>query len=37
VWQGRGVGIINEFRRDRDEMIGEFVNKIFEEYPPKSD
>jgi|TARA_B000000460_G_scaffold88956_1_gene62038 hypothetical protein len=37
VWQGRGVGIINEFREDRDEMISNFVNKIFEEYPPKSD
>ena len=37
VWQGRGVGLINEFREDRDEMIGDFVNKIFEEYPPKSD
>ena len=37
VWQGRGVGIINEFRKDRDEMISDFVNKIFEEYPPKPD
>ena len=37
VWQGKGVGVLNEYSNDRDKMINNFVSKILEKYPPKSD
>ena len=36
VWQGKGVGVLNEYSNDRDKMINNFVSKILEKYPPKS-
>ena len=26
VWQGKGVGVLNEYSKDRDKMIGNFVS-----------
>ena len=37
VWQGKGVGVLNEYSNNRDKMINEFVVKILEKYPPISD
>ena len=37
VWQGKGVGVLNEYSNDRDKMINNFVSKILEKYPPISD
>ena len=37
IWQGKGVGVLNEYSNDRDKMINNFVSKILEKYPPKSD
>jgi hypothetical protein len=34
VWQGKGVGVLNEYSRDRDKMIGNFVASILEKFPP---
>ena len=36
VWQGKGVGVLNEYSNDRDKMINNFVSKILEKYPPNS-
>ena len=32
VWQGRGDGILNEYSKDRDKMIGNFVSRILENF-----
>ena len=37
VWQGKGVGVLNEYSNNRDKMISDFVVKILEKYPPISD
>jgi len=37
VWQGKGVGVLNEYSNNRDKMINDFVVKILEKYPPTSD
>ena len=37
VWQGKGVGVLNEYSDNRDKMINDFVVKILEKYPPISD
>ena len=37
VWQGRGDGILNEYSKDRDKMIGNFVSRILENFPPTVD
>ena len=37
VWQGKGVGVLNEYSNNRDKMVDDFVVKILEKYPPKSD
>ena len=37
VWQGKGVGVLNEYSNNRDKMINDFVVKILERYPPTSD
>ena len=37
VWQGKGVGVLNEYSRDRDKMIGNFVASILEKCPPTAD
>ena len=37
VWQGKGVGVLNEYSKDRDKMINDFVVKILEKYPPTFD
>mgnify|MGYP001243535123 FL=1 len=34
VWQGKGVGVLNEYSSDRDEMINKFVVKVLDKYPP---
>ena len=34
VWQGKGVGVLNEYSDNRDKMINDFVVKILEKYPP---
>jgi hypothetical protein len=34
VWQGKGVGVLNEYSKDRDKMIGNFVTSILEKFPP---
>ena len=37
VWQGKGVGVLNEYSKDRDKMIGNFVERILEKFPPTAD
>ena len=37
VWQGKGVGVLNEYSKDRDKMIGNFVESILERFPPTAD
>ena len=37
VWQGKGVGVLNEYSKDRDKMIGNFVSSILEKFPPTAD
>ena len=37
VWQGKGEGVLNEYSKDRDKMIGNFVESILEEFPPTAD
>ena len=37
VWQGKGVGVLNEYSNNRDKMINDFVEEILEKYPPISD
>tara|TARA_B100001059_G_C17830221_1_gene584161 strand:- start:2294 stop:2815 length:522 start_codon:yes stop_codon:yes gene_type:complete len=37
IWQGKGVGVLSEYSKDRDKMINDFVVKILEKYPPISD
>ena len=37
VWQGKGIGVLNEYSRDRDKMIGNFVASILEKFPPIAD
>ena len=37
VWQGRGDGVLNEYSKDRDKMIGNFVTRILEKFPPTED
>ena len=37
VWQGKGVGVLNEYSKDRDKMIGNFVESILEKFPPTAD
>ena len=37
VWQGKGVGVLNEYSNDRDKMVNDFVVKILEKYPPKAE
>lgn len=34
VWQGKGKGLINEYAKNRDERIREFVSKILLNFPP---
>ena len=34
IWQGKGVGVLNEYTNNRDKMINDFVVKILEKYPP---
>ena len=34
IWQGKGVGVLNEYSKDRDKMIGNFVSSILEKFPP---
>jgi len=35
VWQGKGVGYLSEFSKNRDTRIQDFVNQIMEAYPPQ--
>ena len=35
VWQGKGKGMINEYKKNRDERINEFVAKILLNFPPE--
>ncbi|MEE3034952.1 MAG: DUF4136 domain-containing protein [Bacteroidota bacterium] len=35
VWQGKGKGLINEYSKNRDERIREFVSKILLTFPPQ--
>ena len=37
IWQGKGVGVLNEYSKDRDKMIGNFVSSILEKFPPTED
>lgn len=37
VWQGKGVGVLNEYSNNRDKMVNEFIVKILEKYPPKAE
>ena len=37
VWQGKGIGVLNEYSKDRDKMIGNFVESILEKFPPTAD
>ena len=37
VWQGKGIGVLNEYSNNRDKMINDFVVEILEKYPPISD
>ena len=37
VWQGKGVGVLSEYSKDRDKMIGNFVSSILEKFPPTAD
>jgi len=37
IWQGKGVGVLNEYSKDRDKMIGNFVTSILEKFPPTAD
>ena len=37
VWQGKGVGVLNEYSKDRDKMISNFVSSILEKFPPTAD
>tara|TARA_B100001059_G_scaffold113262_1_gene113475 strand:+ start:9567 stop:10097 length:531 start_codon:yes stop_codon:yes gene_type:complete len=37
IWQGKGVGVLNEYSNDRDKMINNYVGKILEKYPPIAD
>lgn len=34
IWQGKGRGGINEFMKNRDELISLFIHEIIENYPP---
>ena len=35
VWQGKGKGLINEYSKNRDQRINEFVAKILLNFPPQ--
>lgn len=35
IWQGKGLGMINEFTKNRDERIAFFVAEIISKYPPE--
>ena len=37
IWQGKGVGVLNNYSKNRDEMINKFVVEVLEEFPPKAD
>ena len=34
VWQGEGIGYLNQNRRDKEKRINEFVAAILKQYPP---
>lgn len=34
VWEGQGVGILTENRREKEKQINEFVAKILAQFPP---
>ena len=36
VWQGEGIGYLNQNRKDKEERINVFVAKIMAQYPPKT-
>ena len=37
VWQGKGIGVLSSQRKNKDEIVGEYVNKILSAYPPEKD
>lgn len=34
IWEGEGIGVLTENRRDKEKQINEFVAKILAQYPP---
>ena len=37
IWQGKGIGYLDNRTENRDEMISNYVNKILAYYPPGSE
>ena len=35
VWQGKGIGILSSQKKNKDEIVEEYVNKILAAYPPE--
>lgn len=34
IWEGQGIGILTENRKEKEKQINEFVSKILAQYPP---
>ncbi|MEO8253018.1 MAG: DUF4136 domain-containing protein [Flavobacterium sp.] len=34
IWEGEGIGVLTENRREKEEQINEFVAKILAQFPP---
>lgn len=34
VWEGQGIGILTENRKEKEKQINEFVSKILAQFPP---
>ena len=34
IWQGEGIGYLNQNRTEKEKRINEFVSKILEQFPP---
>lgn len=34
IWEGEGIGVLTENRREKEKQINEFVAKILAQYPP---
>ena len=35
VWQGKGIGLLSSQKKNKDEIVEEYVNRILAAYPPE--